>query len=168
LRLRTTPRWAHVSIFPPPTGLDVASSSEVNAWSSSAKPGRSPRRPSRCVLPRRSQPSSNRPERNVNRRSAPPRQVRRDADEEALAQRESGKTFAAVARTVGFNRANEAHRAFLRALRKREAEDRNNLVRREYLRLDRLETRIRTRDASDPQRMERRLAALAKMREMLE
>jgi hypothetical protein len=94
-------------------------------------------------------------------------QVRRNADEEALVLRESGKTFAAIARTVGFKRAHEAHGAFLRALRKREGEDRTNLVQREAGRLDELETRIRTRDATDQPRMERRLAALAKMREML-
>jgi hypothetical protein len=85
-----------------------------------------------------------------------------------LVLRESGKTFAAIATTVGFKRAREAHGAFLRALRKREGEDRTNLVQREAGRLDALEARIRTRDATDLERMERRLAAVAKMREMLD
>jgi hypothetical protein len=64
-------------------------------------------------------------------------------------------------------RAREAHGAFLRALRKREGEELTGLVQRESRRLDELETRIRTRDAADPPRMERRLVALAKMRDML-
>jgi hypothetical protein len=61
-----------------------------------------------------------------------------------------------------------AHQAFLRALRKREGDERARLTERESGRLDALETRIRTRDANDPAKMERRLGALAKMREMLQ
>ena len=85
-----------------------------------------------------------------------------------MVQRELGKTFAAVARSVGFKRAREAHGAFLRALRKREGDDRTRLVERESVRLDELESRIRTRDVADVPRMERRLAALTTMRQMLE
>lgn len=119
-------------------------------------------------MPRRSQPQTSRPDREPTR-SAPRSQGpnRRNADEEALALRESGKTFAAIAKSCGFKRANEAHGAFLRALRKREGDDRADLVRREAVRLDELEARIRTRDADDVERMERRLTALAKMRVIL-
>jgi hypothetical protein len=55
----------------------------------------------------------------------------------------------------------------LRALRRREGEERSDLVERESARLVQLETRIRTRDAADPEKMERRLVALAKLREQL-
>jgi hypothetical protein len=55
----------------------------------------------------------------------------------------------------------------LRALRRREGEERNVLVDRETARLAQLEARIRTRDAEDPEKMERRLLALAKLREQL-
>jgi hypothetical protein len=61
-----------------------------------------------------------------------------------------------------------AQAAFLRALRQREGEERARLTQRESDRLDQLETRIRARDADDPEKMERRLIALAKMRETLQ
>lgn len=41
------------------------------------------------------------------------------------------------------------------------------MVVREQQRLDALEQRIRTRDAAEPEKLERRLAALAKLREGL-
>jgi len=72
-----------------------------------------------------------------------------------------------VASSVGFKRAVDAQAAFLRALRQREGEERSRLTQRESDRLDQLETRIRTRDAADPEKMERRLLALAKLREKL-
>ena len=68
---------------------------------------------------------------------------------------------------MGFKRAVDAQAAFLRALRQREGEERSRLTQRESDRLDQLETRIRTRDAADPEKMERRLLALAKLREKL-
>jgi hypothetical protein len=82
--------------------------------------------------------------------------------------REAGQTFASVARSLGFKRASMAQAAFLRALRQREGAERAQLTKRESARLDQLETRIRTRDAADPEKMERRLGALGKMREMLQ
>jgi hypothetical protein len=81
--------------------------------------------------------------------------------------RDSGQTYASVARSLGFKRAIEAQAAFLRALRQREGDERVRLTERESVRLDQLETRIRTRDADDPVKMERRLVALGKMRETL-
>jgi hypothetical protein len=73
-----------------------------------------------------------------------------------------------VASSLGFKRSANAHAAFLRALKAREGEDRSRLVQRESVRLDELETRIRTRDAADPVKMERRLQALAAMRSALQ
>jgi len=89
------------------------------------------------------------------------------SDEQALVLRDSGKTYAAVASSLGFKRAVDAQAAFLRALRKRDGEEHSRLVQREWARLDELETRIRTRDAADPEKMERRLQALAKLRAAL-
>ncbi len=81
--------------------------------------------------------------------------------------RESGKTYAAVARSLGLKRAVDARAAFIRALRRRQGDERKGLVDRETGRLAQLETRIRTRDAAEPEKMERRLVALAKLREQL-
>lgn len=84
-----------------------------------------------------------------------------------LALRESGKTYAAVARSLGLKRSVDAQAAFLRAVRRREGEERSELVERENARLVQLEARIRTRDAAEPEKMERRLLALGKLREQL-
>jgi hypothetical protein len=72
-----------------------------------------------------------------------------------------------VARSVGFKRALDAQAGFFRALRQREGDERSRLIHRESARLDELETRIRTRDAGEPEKMERRLLALASLRETL-
>jgi len=72
-----------------------------------------------------------------------------------------------VARSLGFKRSVDAQAAFLRALRQREGEERQQLVQRESARLDELEARIRTRDAGEPEKMERRLQALAQLRAAL-
>lgn len=84
-----------------------------------------------------------------------------------LTLRDSGKTYAAVARTLGLKRAVDAQAAFLRAVGQRQGDERTVLIDREKERLVTLETRIRTRDADDPEKMERRLQALAKLREQL-
>jgi hypothetical protein len=72
-----------------------------------------------------------------------------------------------VARSLGLKRAVDAQAAFLRALRTRQGDERNGLVERESARLVKLEARIRTRDAEEPEKMERRLLALAKLRQQL-
>lgn len=72
-----------------------------------------------------------------------------------------------MARSIGLKRSLDAHAAFLRALRQRQGDERTSLAHRESLRLDELEVRIRTRDAADVVKMERRLIAVGKMRELL-
>ena len=72
-----------------------------------------------------------------------------------------------MARSLGLKRAVDAQAAFLRAVRRRDGQERNGLVERETARLVQLEARIRTRDAAEPEKMERRLLALAKLREQL-
>lgn len=72
-----------------------------------------------------------------------------------------------MARNLGLKRATDARAAFLRALRSCGEDDRRAIVVREHQRLDELEARIRTRDAAQPEKLERRLAALANLREGL-
>jgi hypothetical protein len=81
--------------------------------------------------------------------------------------REQGRSFAAIASTVGLKRAADAREAFLRELRSRPEEERQVLVDHELGRLDKLEARIRSRDAEEPGKLRTRLGALAAMRKSL-
>jgi hypothetical protein len=90
-----------------------------------------------------------------------------DVDRDAMAMREQGRTFASIARAMGLKRAVDAREAFLRELRSRPDEERQGLVQHELQRLDRLEARIRARDANEPNKLETRLGAIAAMRESL-
>ena len=141
----------------------------VNECSSNPSKAKRVCRPSRCVLPRRGDNEGRRgsEERGGPSSSRPAFRSNRSSDEQALILRDSGKTYAAVASSLGFKRAADAQAAFLRALRQREGDERSRLVQREADRLDTLDTRIRTRDAAVPEKMERRLLALAKLRERL-
>jgi hypothetical protein len=82
--------------------------------------------------------------------------------------REAGRSFAAIAQTLGLSQAIDARNAFLRALQARPDDERVLLADRERERLDVLEARIRTRDADDPEKLERRLVALAALRQGLD
>jgi len=141
------------------------------ASGSSSNPSRRRRgpRPSGCALPRSGRPDrpggfEGREERDRPARLAP----RRNTDGEALALREQGRSYAAIARTLGLKRATDARAAFLRALRAAPEDERTQIVRRESERLDQLEVRIRTRDAAAPDKLERRLEALAALRRGLD
>ena len=101
------------------------------------------------------------------RRGNGPRTQRADLDQQVLTLRETGSSYAAVARTLGIKRAAEAQAAFIRAIRGRPEEERAALTQRESDRLDILEKRIRDRDTADPEKMERRLVALEKLRQAL-
>ncbi len=81
--------------------------------------------------------------------------------------REQGRSFAAIAGSLGLKRASDAREAFLRELRNRPDEERPALVERELGRLDQLEARIRARDAQEPDKLHTRLGALEAMREAL-
>lgn len=78
--------------------------------------------------------------------------------------RESGKSYSAIARLLGMDRATEAHRSFVRALGTHEGDDHRQLVKHEEARLDQLEQRIRERDAADAPKLERRLRGVDKLR----
>lgn len=97
----------------------------------------------------------------------PRRQASGDIDNQALALRESGKSYSAIARTLGMDRATEAHTSFVRALGTREGDEKRQLVKNEEARLDSLEQRIRERDAADVTKLERRLLGVQKLREAI-
>ena len=98
---------------------------------------------------------------------APRRGPRRDVDHEVLGLREQGRSFSAIAGHLGLSRSRDAYAAFHRALRGHTDVEREDLVRRELDRLELLEARIRSRDASDADKMRSRLEALEQMREDL-
>lgn len=111
--------------------------------------------------------------RTVPRRSGAPERDRtprrqraatQEVDAQVLALREGGSSFCAVARRLELHRAVDAHRSFLRALATYAGNDRQELVEREEARLDRLEERIRARDAADPEKANRRLMGVGKFR----
>jgi hypothetical protein len=81
-----------------------------------------------------------------------------------LALRDKGSSYAATASTLGLKRATYAREAFLRGLRATPEEERTLIAQREYQRLDELEARIRARDAAAPDKLGRRLAAVAALR----
>lgn len=111
---------------------------------------------------RRSTPTT---EKGGGRSRRPPA---RETDAQALALRESGKSFSAIARSLGLERATEAHRSFVRAIGTHEGAERRQIIEREETRLDELEQRIRTRDASDTEKLERRLLGVKKLRAAME
>ncbi|HLN17362.1 MAG TPA: hypothetical protein VK277_11525 [Acidimicrobiales bacterium] len=88
-------------------------------------------------------------------------------DAQVLALREGGNSFSAIARRLELGRAVDAHKSFVRALGSHDGDERRKLVENEEVRLDRLEVRIRDRDAADPSKMERRLLGLNKLREAI-
>jgi DNA-binding transcriptional MerR regulator len=105
------------------------------------------------------------PERGrTGRRRLPPQ----DVDAQALALRESGSSFSAIARQLELGRATDAHQSFVRALRTHDGDERRQLLEHEEERLDRLEQRIRQRDAGDATKVERRLQGVKNLREALE
>lgn len=88
-------------------------------------------------------------------------------DAQVLALREGGSSFSAIARRLELGRAIDAHRSFVRALGSRDGAERVRLVGNEEARLDRLEARIRERDAAEPDKITRRLLGVAKLRESI-
>lgn len=121
-------------------------------------------------MPRHIRPRTSQRRPGANERDRTPRRQRaanHDMDAQALALREGGSSFSAIARRLELHRATDAHRSFLRALGAHAGDDRQRLVEGEEERLDRLEKRIRTRDAADPEKLTRRLRGIDKLREAL-
>lgn len=92
----------------------------------------------------------------------------RAVDQQALTLRESGRSYAAIARELGFARSIDARSAFLRAVGQRPVGERPELLRHEVARLDVLERRIRDRDLHEPEVMQRHLATVARLRQGLD
>lgn len=76
-------------------------------------------------------------------------------------------SFSAIARSLGFERATEAHRSYVRALGAQAADERRQLIKNEEARLEQLELRIRQRDAGDVPKIERRLQGVQRLREAI-
>ncbi|MGH9105564.1 MAG: hypothetical protein ACRDZX_06950 [Acidimicrobiales bacterium] len=104
---------------------------------------------------------------NDDRPYSGPRQPRRSLDEEVVALRERGQSYSAVARALGLKRAVNAQDAFARVMRSLPEKDRQTLHTHELARLDQLEARIRSRDIDEPVKMERHLAALEALRQLM-
>jgi len=96
-----------------------------------------------------------------------PRISQTQLDQEAYSRREQGQSFSAIARGLEFKRSKDALAAFHRVLRSKPDDERAIAVQQEQLRLDALESRIRVRDEEDPDKRERRLAALENLRGQL-
>jgi hypothetical protein len=110
---------------------------------------------------RSSRPERERPPRPPQRRSGA------QLDSEAFALRERGESFSAIARSLELRRTKDAVAAFHRVLRSKPDGERAVAVQGERERLERLEARIRDRDAHDPSKRDRRLAALEVLRAQL-
>lgn len=102
------------------------------------------------------------------REKTPRRRPPRDVDAQAVALRESGASFSAIARVLDLARATDAHRSFVHGLAAHDGVERRNLVKNEEARLDRLEQRIRDRDVGDDTKIERRLLGVARLREAIQ
>src|SRR6516225_10485729 len=112
--------------------------SSPRASGSSSNPSRRRRgpRPSGCALPRSGRPDRPGGFEGREERDRPRPPPRRNTDGEALALREQGRSYAAIARTLGLKRATDARAAFLRALRAAPEDERTQIAGREYQRLD--------------------------------
>jgi hypothetical protein len=95
------------------------------------------------------------------------RPVRRNLDADVVALRETGRSYGAVAASLGLKRAMDAHAVFVRAVRALPESERAEMVHREAGRLDGLEARIRSRDGAEPAKMARRLEAVDALRQSL-
>lgn len=90
-----------------------------------------------------------------------------DVDVQVLRLREAGSSFSEIARRLELARAMDAHKSFVRALGSYGDDDRRKAVDREVARLDLLEERIRERDAADPEKVQRRLLGVERLREAI-
>lgn len=108
-------------------------------------------------------------QRSSPRERSEPRRRRSSAsvDLEALALRERGASYSAIARQLELRRAVDAHGAFLRAVQALGVEEREHVTANEERRLDELEVRIRERDGADLVKVERRLLAARQLRAAL-
>lgn len=88
-------------------------------------------------------------------------------DERALELRSVGKSFAAIADIVSYERPREANDAFNRALRRKPEAERDRLRGDELGRLDAMAQRISAREDLDPDRIAGHLRSVDRLRTML-
>jgi hypothetical protein len=90
-----------------------------------------------------------------------------ERDDEVLALREQGRSFASIARSLGLEGASPANAAFNRALRRLPPSDQETLRGHEMARLDALGERLRRRQDLDEAEMARRGRSLERLRKKL-
>jgi len=90
-----------------------------------------------------------------------------ERDDEVLALRERGRSFASIARDLAFEGASPANAAFNRALRRLTPSDQESARNREMARLDALGERLRQRQDLDEPEMARRTRTLERLRKKL-
>jgi AraC-like DNA-binding protein len=88
-------------------------------------------------------------------------------DDEVLALRIQGKSFAGIARSLGFTRPSEANEAFNRALRRKPSSEQEDLRRQELTRLDALIEGVRGNAELAPDDVARRLRSVERLRTRL-
>jgi hypothetical protein len=88
-------------------------------------------------------------------------------DEQALELRVKGKSFSAIATTLGYERPLKAREAFIRALRGKPEVERADIRTQEMGRLDAMAEVFRSRQDLDSEEIAQRLRALDRLREML-
>ena len=90
-----------------------------------------------------------------------------DRDEQTLALRDEGRSFAAIAQFLGLQDAHAANAAFNRALRCRPKSQQERLRSREMMRLDAAASRVRERDDLSVEEIVRRLRGVKQQRQTL-
>jgi hypothetical protein len=94
-------------------------------------------------------------------------EVQEQQDERVLQLREKKRSFAAIARIIGYERASEAPVAFNRALRRRPPREQEALRKAELIRLDALAQRVRENKELTAADAARRLKAVERLRTRL-
>jgi len=93
--------------------------------------------------------------------------ARPPADGKVLELRGKGRSFAAIAKLLGYESANAANVAFNRALRARPAAEQKLLRKQEKLRLDALAERVRARPNLSEREIGRQLRTISRLRSEL-
>ena len=81
--------------------------------------------------------------------------------------RGQGRSFGAIANALGFGKAVDANRAFIRALRRRPPEERTSIRTQENRRLDRIAAGIRANDGLSADDAQKRLRTIERLRALL-
>jgi len=88
-------------------------------------------------------------------------------DDQALELRSTGRSFGAIAKALGFERAHHAHAAFNRALRRKPKGEQESVREAELSRLDDVATHIRADEKLTHQEVARRLRAVDRLKAVL-